>query len=171
MAHDDNELASPKNTGALADFAANVSKVAARRQKRLHQALLKHQAIIVTGSGGRKTLLIQSGEMSNPEEGKHRVTEYLEDGPEGHMTRTSITRLAQDLSRDLSPVKIEPASEQRVMEWMGTETFHSGSQKVFEMQKRNQQRGSTSFGVMGALATVAALGGCYWLFGQKRGRR
>lgn len=123
----------------LSEFVSNVSKIAARRQKRLHQALLVYQAIIVTDSRGRKTLLIQSGEMSNPEEGKHRVTKYLEDGPEGHLTRTSVTKLAQDLSRDLSPVKIEPASEQRVMDWMSTPTFTEGSEHVYEMQRRNER--------------------------------
>lgn len=137
------ELAQPKlgKDTPLSDFAASVSKIAARRQKRMHQALLRHQAIIVTDSRGRRTLLIQSGEMSNPKEGSFRVTKYLEDGPEGHVTRTSIMRLAQDLSRDEAPVKIEPASEQRVMDWMSTPTFTEGSQRVFEMQKRNERGG------------------------------
>ena len=133
-------LATPQlGKGSLSAFVESVGRVAARRQKRLHQALLAHQALIVTDSGGRRTLLIQSGEMSNPEEGKHRVTKYLEDGPEGHVTRTSITRLAQDLSRDLGPVKIEPASEARVMAWMGTKEFEEGSARVFEMQRRNRR--------------------------------
>ena len=133
-------IATPRlGKGSLSEFAASVGRVAARRQKRLHQALLAHQALIVTDGHGRKTLLIQSGEMSNPEEGTHRVTKYLEDGPEGHVTRTSITRLAQDLSRDLAPEKIEPASEARVMAWMGTKEFAEGSQRVFEMQRRNRR--------------------------------
>lgn len=135
------ELASPRiDTGSLGEFSASVGQVAARRQKRLHQALLKHQAILVTGSQGRRTLLIQSGEMSNPEDGKFRVTQYLDDGPEGHMTRSSITRLAQDLSRDLAPVKIEPMSEARVMDWMSTPKFIKGSEHVFEMQRRNARK-------------------------------
>ena len=110
-----------------------------RRQKAMHQALLTWPALIVTGPRGRKTLLIQSGEMSNPEEGPHRVTLFLADGPEGHIARKSITRLAQDLSRDLFPTKIEPASEDHVMRWMSTPEYIEGAERVLEMQRRNRR--------------------------------
>jgi hypothetical protein len=86
----------------LREFVEANAARAKRNEKRMHQALLKYQAMIVTGPGGKRTLLIQSGEMSNPSEGAIRVTEYEEDGPRGHVTRKTIHRLAQDLASDLS---------------------------------------------------------------------
>lgn len=121
------------------DFFLKASREASARQKRMHQALLKHQAFVVTGPNGRQTLLIQSGEMSNPHEGKHRVTMFGDDGPEGHITRTSILRLAQDLSRDLYPKAIRGATDAEVMEWMGTDKYKKGAEHVLEMQRRNRQ--------------------------------
>ena len=124
----------------LRDFAERVSRESKIRQKRLHQALLRYPALIVTDRRGRQTLLILSGEMSNPQEGAYRVTKFLSDGPEGHITRTSILRLAQDLSRDLAPDRIEPVSEDRVMAWMSTPGYIEGSERVFEMQRLNARR-------------------------------
>lgn len=126
--------------GSFSEHVQQVGQRSKLRQKALHQALLKHQALIVTDESGRRTLLIRSGEMSNPEEGAHRVTQYLEDGPLGHIARKSITRIAQDLSRDLAPVKIEPASEARVMGWMSTPAYEEGLARVLEMQRRNEGR-------------------------------
>jgi hypothetical protein len=123
---------------SLSQFSDRVSRLSKLRQKRLHQALLRYPALIVTDRRGRETLLISSGEMSNPEEGHHRVTKLLRDGPEGHVTRKSITRLAQDLSRDLSPERIEPADEDRVMAWVSTPEYEQGSERVMEMQRRNR---------------------------------
>jgi hypothetical protein len=125
---------------AKEDLFARAPRDSLRRQKAMHQALLTWPALIVTGPRGRKTLLIQSGEMSNPEEGPHRVTMFLADGPEGHIVRKSITRLAQDLSRDLFPSKIEPATEDQVMRWMSTPEYIEGSARVLEMQRRNERR-------------------------------
>lgn len=124
---------------SLAGFGERVSRERKVRQKRLHQALLRHPALIVTDRRGRRTLLISSGEMSNPEEGPHRVTKFLRDGPEGHVTRRSVTQLAQDLARDLSPDRIEPASEARVMAWMSTPEYREGAELVLEMQQRNRR--------------------------------
>lgn len=133
-----------KQTGAkldreIDDFFTRHVREAKSRQKMLHQALLKHPAMVVTGPRGRKTLLIQSGEMSNPEEGKHRVTQFLDDGPLGHMTRSSITKLAQELSRDLMPHRIEPATDADVTEWMSTPKYQEGAEHVLEMQRRNRR--------------------------------
>lgn len=124
---------------SLVEFSERVSRELKRRQKRLHQALLRYPALITTDRRGRQTLLISSGEMSNPEEGPHRVTKLLRDGPEGHITRKSIMRLAQDLSRDLSPEIIEPASEEQVMAWVSTPEYVKGSQHVLEMQRHNRR--------------------------------
>lgn len=77
---------------SLQEFSERVSRESKSRQKRLHQALLRHPALIVTDRRGRRALLISSGEMSNPREGAHRVTILLPDGPQGHITRTSITQ-------------------------------------------------------------------------------
>ena len=130
----------PPKGRPLRDFAHDVEVQSKRRQKRLHQMLLAHHGLVVTDGGGKQTLLIRSGEMSNPEEGAHRVTEYLKDGPRGHMTRKTITRLAQDLSRDLAPVKIEAADDDRVMAWMTTPEYEAGVAHVLEMQRRNERR-------------------------------
>lgn len=121
------------------EFSGRVSREGKTRQKRLHQALLRHPALIVTDRRGRRTLLISSGEMSNPSEGAHRVTKLLPDGPEGHVTRTSVLRLAQDLSRDLAPDRIEPADEARVLAWISTPEYVEGSERVLEMQRRNRR--------------------------------
>lgn len=123
----------------LRDFSERVARESKSRQKRMHQALLRHPALIVTDRRGRRTLLISSGEMSNPAEGAHRVTKLLPDGPEGHITRKSVTRLAQDLSRDLMPERIEPASEEQVMAWVSTPEYEEGSEHVLEMQRRNRR--------------------------------
>ncbi len=128
-----------KPSESLRDFSERVVQVSKLRQKRLHQALLKHPALVVTDHHGRQTLLISSGEMSNPEEGPHRVTKLLRDGPEGHVTRKSITQLAQDLSRDLAPERIEPVSEDQVMDWVSTPEYIEGSERVMEMQRRNRR--------------------------------
>ena len=124
---------------SLTAFSERVSQVNKLRQKRLHQALLRYPALIVTDRRGRQTLLISSGEMSSPEEGAHRVTKLLRDGPEGHVTRKSIARLAQDLSRDLAPERIEPASEDQVMAWVSTPEYVEGSERIMEMQRRNRR--------------------------------
>ena len=122
----------------LGEMVERVSRESKSRQKRLHQALLRYPALIVTDQRGRRTLLISSGEMSNPEEGAHRVTMLLPDGPQGHITRKSITRLAQDISRDLTPNRIEPANEDQVMTWVSTPEYIEGSERVLEMQHRNR---------------------------------
>jgi hypothetical protein len=124
---------------SLIDLSERVSRERKTRQKRLHQALLRYPALVVTDRRGRQTLLISSGEMSNPQEGAHRVTKLLRDGPEGHVTRRSITRLAQDLARDLTPDRIEPASDSEVSAWVSTPEYVEGSERVFEMQRRNQR--------------------------------
>jgi hypothetical protein len=128
-----------QSSESLADFSERVSRESKTRQKRLHQALLRYPAVIVTDRRGRQTLLISSGEMSNPEEGAHRVTKLLRDGPEGHVTRRSIARLAADLARDLSPDRIEPASDDDVTAWVSTPEYARGSELVLEMQRRNRR--------------------------------
>lgn len=55
------------------------------------------------------------------------------------MTLASIARLAQDLSRDLSPDRIDPASEDDVTAWVTTPEYLEGSERVFEMQRRNRR--------------------------------
>jgi hypothetical protein len=124
---------------SLHELVDRVSRESKSRQKRLHQALLRHPALIVTDHRGRRTLLISSGEMSNPEEGAHRVTLLLPDGPQGHITRKSIMRLAQDLSRDLMPNRIEPVDEDQVTAWVSTPEYSEGSERVLEMQRRNRR--------------------------------
>lgn len=136
------ELASPISPSikeSLRGYSEGVGKRAKLRQKLLHKAMLEHQALIVTRSDGKRVLVIQSGEMSNPSEGTFRATEYWSDGPRGHTTRKSLTRLAQDLASDLSPKKIEPASEEDVMRWMGTREFDEGTKRVLEMQRFNER--------------------------------
>lgn len=124
---------------SLREMVERVSHESKSRQKRLHQALLRHPALILTDHRGRRTLLISSGEMSNPEEGAHRVTMLLPDGPQGHITRKSIMLLAQDLSRDLMPNRIEPVDENQVMAWVSTPEYIEGSARVLEMQRRNRR--------------------------------
>ncbi len=123
-----------------ADFFTRPSIDAAARQKAMHQALLTWPAIIATNSRGKRTLLIHSGEMSNPEEGAHRVTMFGTDGPHGHLVRKSVHRLAQDLSRDLFPVSLKPASEDQVMAWMSTAEYIEGAERVLEAQRWNERR-------------------------------
>ena len=93
----------------------------------------------MTDRRGGQTLLISSGEMSNPEDGAHRVTKLLRDGPWGHVTRRSVAQLAQELAQDLAPDRIEPASEERVMAWVSTPEYVEGSERVMEMQRRNRR--------------------------------
>lgn len=125
---------------SLVEFSRRVSQERKVRQKRLHQALLRYPALVVTDRRGRQTLLIRSGEMSNPREGEHRVTMLLRDGPLGHVTRRSITQLAQDLSRDLAPDQIEPAEDNLVLAWTSTPEYVQGAERVLEVQRRNRAR-------------------------------
>jgi hypothetical protein len=106
----------------------------------LHRALLAHQALIVTDGRGTETLLLRTGEMSNPSEGAHRVSLFQHDGPVGHITRKSVTALAQDLSRDLMPHSVEPASEAEAMSWMSTPEFERGVERVLEVQRANERK-------------------------------
>ena len=124
---------------SLSGFAERVGRERGNRQKRLHQALLRHPALIVTDRRGGQTLLILSGEMSNPEEGAHRVTKLLRDGPLGHVTRRSVADLARELARDLTPDRIDPASDEEVSAWVSTPEYAEGSERVLEMQRRNQR--------------------------------
>src|ERR1700755_212570 len=57
------ERATPEPLRELAERVSAESKL---RQKRLHQALLRHPALIVTDRRGRQTILFQSGVTSNP---------------------------------------------------------------------------------------------------------
>jgi hypothetical protein len=123
-----------------ADFFEAHTHQSKVRQKMLHRALLEHQALIVTSTDGRRTLLIRSGEMSYPGEGAFRVTQYHEDGPVGHITRKDVTRLAQDLSRDLMPRKVVAANEATVVAWMSTPEFLRGVDRVLEVQRANERR-------------------------------
>lgn len=126
---------------SLSDYAERASREAGRRQKRLHQALLRHAALVVTDSRGRRTLLILSGEMSNPSEGRHRVTMLLPDGPLGHLTRPSVADLARDLARDLMPDRIRPVDDAEVTAWVSTREYAEGAERVMEVQRRNQRPG------------------------------
>jgi hypothetical protein len=47
--------------------------------------------------------------------------------------------LAQDLSRDLMPNRIEPVDENQVMAWVSTPEYIEGSARVLEMQRRNRR--------------------------------
>lgn len=123
---------------SLVAFAERVSQESKARQKRLHQALLRYPALIVTDRRGKRTLLISSGEMSHPEEGAHRVSTFLPDGPWGHVTRKSILQLATELASDLAPDRIESADDAQVMAWMSTPEYLEGAERVLEMQRRNQ---------------------------------
>lgn len=125
-----------------ADFGSKewMVRLDARKQKRdsvLRRALEQNDAVIMTLKGGRRVLLVKSGEMHNTDEGTIRVTEFDDDGPIGHMTRKSVDKLAADIMRDWHPATIEPASEAEVMEMMGTERFAEGSRRVAEVQKHN----------------------------------
>jgi hypothetical protein len=119
------------------DFFERSMRESAERKANMLAALKQHDAVIVTGPQGRRSLLIKTPEMSNTDEGSIRVTTFLPDGPEGHITRKSIERLAEDLARDLYPKNIEPATEADVMAWTGTPEFEEGSARVAEMQRRN----------------------------------
>lgn len=138
-------LAQPVSRGpvtsseSLTDFAERVSRDRKTRQKRLHQALLRYPALVVTDRRGRRTLLIRSGEMSHPEEGAYRVTQLLEDGPLGHVTRRSILALAQELASDLAPEKIEPVGDAEVTAWVSTPAYVEGAARVLEVQRLNRR--------------------------------
>ncbi len=63
----------------------------------------------------------------------------MRDGPWGHVTRRSVAQLARELAQDLAPDRIEPASDARVMAWVSTPEYVQGSERVMEMQRRNQR--------------------------------
>ena len=132
--------ASRPMNGKDADFFTRSSGDNAARQKAMHQALLTWPAFIVTDTSGRRTLLIHSGEMSNPEEGSHRVTKFGPDGPEGHIVRRSVLRLAQDLARDIYPAKLKEATEAQVIAWMSSPEYIEGAERVLEAQRWNERR-------------------------------
>lgn len=56
-------------------------------------------------------------------EGAYRVTMLREDGPLGHVTRPTVLQLAAELSRDLSPDRIEPVGDEEVVAWTTTPEY------------------------------------------------
>lgn len=106
------------------------------KHAKMREALAAHDAVFIT-SGDRRILLLKTPEMSNPEEGSIRVTQFDADGPIGHMTRHDIAALAKTLSEDWQPSKIEPATEAEVMAFTDTDRFREGSERVAAVQRAN----------------------------------
>lgn len=133
----DAELKAAYEADYFADGAAETWH--ARRIENVAKAFDTSPAIIVTGSDGRETLLIKSGEHSNPEEGAHRVSAFAKDGPIGHTTRATMAKLHEEVIYDYNPESVRAATDDDVMAWTGTAEFADGAAKVAEIQKQNSQ--------------------------------
>lgn len=117
----------------LARRARNARKA---RESMVRDAFGKSSAIILTTKDGDEKLAILSGEMQNTQHGKHRVTYFGKDGPIGHATRTSLSKIVEDVI-DYYPTNVRPATEAEVMKWTSTEEFEEGARRVAEVQRLN----------------------------------
>lgn len=115
-------------------------KIDARKGKRVAMwiaALKKSPAVIVTDSYGNRDLVVRSGEMQNPGEGKLRATMFGTDGPRGHITRNTDRELAAELGDRYLVRSLRPASDAEVMKWTASSEFTEGSKRVAFTQAQN----------------------------------
>ena len=101
----------------------------------VERALAQSPAIITT-TGDRDELYILTREMSHPEDGAWRLTNFLHDGPWGHDTRPTIRELAE-LVANRRPASIRPATDDDVIAWTSTPAFVTGAKHVAFIQAIN----------------------------------
>ena len=108
---------------------------AAARTEAVYRALKTSPAIIVSHQG-RDGLYILTREMSRPDEGAWRLTNFAKDGPWGHDTRHTIHELAELVARS-HPTSVRAASDEDVIAWTTTPEFLAGAKRVAFIQAIN----------------------------------
>lgn len=116
-------------------FIARVEAELAVRETAIRTAFEVSPAIVVRYKGHRwPQLVILSGGMS-AEDKKYRITKLLPDGPVGHETADTVSKLAGEIAYNLTSV--EPVDEDFVMDWTSTPEFEEGAKKVTYVQAAN----------------------------------
>lgn len=119
------------------DWLARINRRQNERRTRMREALANNDAVWIETVSGRRVLLLKTPEMSNPDEGSIRVTQFDEDGPIGHKTRATVDALAKEIADDWHPHVITPATEAEVMALTSTERFAEGAARVTAVQRAN----------------------------------
>jgi SPP1 gp7 family putative phage head morphogenesis protein len=129
-----------KGKPSLMDILKRGQADKAARTAKVKDAMAKSPAVILTDKSGNETLMIQSGETANPDEGAHRLSFFAKDGPLGHATRVSVDKLVEKVAIDYDVASARPATDDDVLAWTSTPEFAAGSQRVAEVQKANAAR-------------------------------
>lgn len=132
----------PKKSAAQLDYEIDsfMKKTNARRganAAKLIAAFKRSPGIIITEKGGRKVLVVRSGEMQNRGEGKFRATIFGSDGPRGHITRNTDRELAEELLHYYSVQDVKAATDAEVVRWTTSCEFDQGSKRVAFTQAVN----------------------------------
>jgi len=91
------------------------------------------------GSGPQATMAIKSGEISDTEHGRYRVTFFGHDGPHGHVTKDTDEDIAMETKAVLKR-PIVPMTDDDVMAWTSTDEYLRGSKLTVYMQGENTLR-------------------------------
>lgn len=109
----------------------------------IERLLTVSPAIRGTTSTGSKyeqpRMAIVSGELSDRAEGAYRVTFFGADGPHGHQTKDSMSKIAKAILEAMDG-NFAAMSEDDVMAWTTTPEFEVGSRVVGYMQAENTLR-------------------------------
>lgn len=132
----------PRKSPAQLDYEidAFLKKNAASRGQRvamLIAAFKKSPGIIITEKGGRRSLVVRSGEMQNRNQGRLRATMFGMDGPTGHITKNTDKDLAEELLHYLAVTNVRPATDAEVMRWTSAPEFTRGAKLVAFTQAAN----------------------------------
>lgn len=91
------------------------------------------------GVGDQATMAIKSGELSDTEHGRYRVTFFGHDGPHGHVTKDTDEDIATETKAVLKR-PIVPMTDDDVMAWTSTDEYLRGSKLTVYMQGENTLR-------------------------------
>lgn len=103
------------------------------------EKMLTRSSALRGGTGDRARMAIKSGEMSEPEHGRFRVTFFGPDGPHGHATRNTEREIVREIWMAL-PAPVFPMSDDEVIEWTSTAEFEKGSKLTAYVQAENALR-------------------------------
>jgi len=109
----------------------------AKLTTRVQEALDTSPAIRVTYAH-RVEMAILTREMSNPEEGRYRMSFFLQDGPRGHETSSDVRKLAGTVASGM--ISVEPMTDAEVIAWTSAPAYVHGAKAVAFTQADNEIR-------------------------------
>jgi hypothetical protein len=121
------------------DFRDELERMRLERERAeddLREAFAQSPAVLVRERRHpHKELWILSPE-TDPSQGKLRVTEFLPDGPYGHISRETLDQIIDEKAS--TGHIYEPVDEAFVMEWTSTPEWTEGVKKVAYVQAYNR---------------------------------